>query len=87
MSVCGRFDPITASTAPSCAVCSRRSTCRTIFHGPGYWSAMRQRGPVQAAVRRPADPERLRIYEALEALPPEDRRKVNELIDQLANRR
>lgn len=48
---------------------------------------MRQRGPVQAAVRRPADPERLRIYEALEALPPEDRRKVNELIDQLANRR
>ena len=27
MSVCGRFDPITASTAPCCEVCSWRRSC------------------------------------------------------------
>lgn len=27
MGVCRRFDPITASCAPCCAVCSRRGNC------------------------------------------------------------
>ena len=28
MGVCRRFDPITASCAPCCAVCSRRGSCQ-----------------------------------------------------------
>lgn len=28
MGICRRFDPITASCAPCCAVCSRRSVCQ-----------------------------------------------------------
>lgn len=33
MRLCKRFDPITASSAPCCAVCSKRNICSGIVAG------------------------------------------------------
>lgn len=52
MSVCSRFDPITPSSAPSCAVCSQRGNCLSNGSGPGMAFAYISRRRSASAARR-----------------------------------
>ena len=55
MSVCSRFDPITPSSAPSCAVCSKRGGCLSFGNSAGPmgldFAAISRRRPASAARR------------------------------------
>lgn len=55
MSVCSRFDPITPSSAPSCAVCSKRGECLSFGNSADPmgldFAAIGRRRPTSAARR------------------------------------